>query len=137
MKYKVLLILFIISLMSSFTLSFEEVSEFCNPGEGCEVVHASEYNYTFGIQNSHYGILIFSLLILLTLSQMQKPKRIKENILHVSIVFGAIISIYFLYIQHFALNAYCKYCLLIDFSLLVALFAILPELKKDFKNFKR
>jgi len=134
MKYKVLLVLFIISFASSLTLSLKPVSEICDLNKGCEVVHYSQYNFTFGIQNSHYGIFIFLFLILLTSSQIVKPKKNKETAIKLLVIIGSLIVVYFLYIQEFVLNAYCKYCLLVDFSLLLALIVILSELKEDVKK---
>ena len=134
MKYKVLLVLFIISFASSLTLSLKPVSEICDLNKGCEVVHYSQYNFTFGIQNSHYGVFIFLFLILLTSSQIVKPKKNKETAIKVLVIIGSLIVVYFLYIQEFVLNAYCKYCLLVDFSLLLALIVILSELKEDVKK---
>jgi len=134
MKYKILLVLFIISFASSLTLSLKPVSEICDLNKGCEVVHYSQYNFTFGIQNSHYGIFIFLFLILLTSSQIVKPKKNKETAIKLLVIIGSLIVVYFLYIQEFVLNAYCKYCLLVDFSLLLALIVILSELKEDVKK---
>ncbi len=132
MKYKILLILFILSLASSLTMSLKPISEICNPGEGCEVVQNSSYSETFGIKNSHYGVLIFTTLLLLTISQMKNPTQNKKFVIYFSIIMGFLVSTYFLYIQQFVLNAYCKYCLVVDFSLVLAIITILPEIKKDF-----
>jgi uncharacterized membrane protein len=132
MKYKILLILFILSLVSSLTLSFKPVSEICDLNQGCEVVHYSEYNYTFGIQNSHYGVFVFIALILLTASQIKNPREIKKFVIYSLVTVGFLWGIYFLYIQHFILQAYCKYCLIVDFSMILALMVLLPDIKKDF-----
>lgn len=134
MRYKILLGLFILSLLSSLILSFTPVSEICDPGEGCDVVHYSPYNYTFGVQNSHYGIAIFTIMILLTLWQIKKPRKFKEKIISISVAVGSLIAIYFIYIQHSILQAYCKYCLVVDFSMLVSLIVLLyyKFKKKDF-----
>ena len=136
MKYKVLLVLFIISFASSLTLSLKPVSEICDLNKGCEVVHYSQYNFTFGIQNSHYGVFIFLFLILLTSSQIVKPKKNKETAIKVLVIIGSLIAVYFLYIQEFVLNAYCKYCLLITMNggKYLALIVILSELKEDVKK---
>ncbi len=132
MKYKILLILFILSLISSLTLSLKPVSETCGIRSGCEVIHYSGYDSTFGIKNSNFGVFIFSFLILLTISQIIKPKKNKKFLIHISIIIGSGIAIFFLYLQQFVLNAYCKYCLVIDFSLILALIIILPEIRKEF-----
>lgn len=132
MKYKILLVLLILALVSSLTMSLKPTSEICNPGEGCEIVQNSIYSETFGIKNSHFGVLIFIGLIFLTISQMQHPSQNKKFMIYFSVILGALIAIWFLYLQEFILNAYCKYCLVVDFSLVLALITILPEIKKDF-----
>lgn len=136
LKEKIILALFIISLISSIILSFTPLSVICNINSGCEIIHYSQYNYTFGIQNSYYGIIIFSLLIMLTLSHLITPTQNKKKLINLAIITGSIIAIYFLYVQHFILETYCRYCLLIDFSLIICLILILPELKKGVFNFK-
>lgn len=129
-KYQIILVLFIISLIASMILSFTPVSEFCNPSQGCNVVHNSEYNFTFGIQNSHYGILIFLTLSIITFFQIKKPSKEKKNIIHAAIIIGSLIALYFIYIQGFILNSYCKYCLVVDLSVLASLAIILITWKK-------
>ena len=132
MKYKILIVLFILSLVSSMSLSLKSIAEICGVGSGCEIIHYSGYNSTFGVDNSDYGIFIFAFLILLTISQMIKPTKNKKLLLYSSIIIGSGIALFFLYIQQFVLSAYCKYCLIVDFSLILSLLVILPEINKDF-----
>lgn len=112
-------------------MSLKPVSEICEPGEGCEIVQNSIYSETFGIKNNYLGSLIFIGLIFLTISQMIKPSMNKKLLLYSLVIIGSGIAIFFLYLQQFVLGAYCKYCLVVDFSLLLALFVILPGIKKD------
>lgn len=130
MKYNILLILFTLSLASSLVLSLTPISEICDPGAGCSVVHHSVYNKTFGIQNSHYGVVIFALVILLTLSQLKNPTKNKKNLIHAVIIIGSLIALYFIYLQQFVLNAYCKYCMVVDLSMLAALLIIIFKWKE-------
>jgi len=129
-KYKILLALFLISLISSLVLSIIPVPTICDPGVGCDVVHYSVYNFTFGVQNSYYGVVIFGFLVTLTALQIKKPSKEKKLLIHLAVILGSIISIYFLYIQHFVLNTYCRYCLIVDFSMLVSLAVILIKWKE-------
>lgn len=126
--YTILIVLSLISLLSSLALSFSPTSEVCQIGEinedGCLNVHNSPYNYTFGIQNSYYGIAIFSLLTLVLYSQLRKPSKKKTLYIRTTIIVGAIIAIYFILLQIFVIGSYCQYCLLVDFNLLVSLFII-------------
>lgn len=125
LKYMMILVLLVASLMSSIILSTQKTSEICDITEGCSVVHHSQYNYTFGIQNSHYGVFVFTILTILAFSYIQKPTKSKKILIQLGIFIGAFIAIYFIYIQHFVLGAYCKYCLVVDFSMVISLGLIL------------
>jgi len=130
-KYEILLVLAIISLLSSSILSFIPTQEFCDVNEeGCDVIHSSSYNYTFGIKNSYYGIFIFLFLSLLIYYQIKKPTDVKRNIIHMAIIFGTIVASSFLYIQQFVLNAYCEYCVVVDVCMLLSLLVIIFNWKK-------
>ena len=130
MKYKILLILFVISLLASLTLSFLPVAEICNPEIGCEVIHHSSYNYMFGIQNSYFGVLFFALGALLIYSQIKNATKQKKNLIHAAVIIGSIIALYFLYLQQFILKSYCLYCLTVDFSMIASLIVTLIYWKK-------
>ncbi|MFH1325398.1 MAG: vitamin K epoxide reductase family protein [archaeon] len=129
-KYQILLVLFLISLASSIFLSTQKQDALCGIGDDCDIVKNSQYNYTLGLQNSYYGIVIFSFLSVLTFLQIKKPEKRKENIIKISVIIGSIIVFYFLYIQKFVLNAFCRYCLVVDFSVLIALFIVLLKWEK-------
>ncbi|MFC1710573.1 vitamin K epoxide reductase family protein [Nanoarchaeota archaeon] len=122
MKYQLLLALFIISLVASAILSFVPSAP-CPIGEegGCNLVQESEYASTFGIKNYFGGVLIFLYLTYLTFSQIKYPRKYKRRIINSGVIVGALIGIYFLYLQEFVLNAYCTYCLVVDFAMLIAL----------------
>lgn len=119
-KYKILLILFGISLIGSIVLSLIPVPVVCDPGVGCDAVQTSSYNQTFGIKNSYYGVVVFIFLIFLTLSHIKNPTKNKRLLIHSAVVIGSLISLYFLYLQKFTLQAYCTYCLVVDISILIA-----------------
>ena len=121
-KYKILFALSLIALAASIMLSFQSTEQvFCSVGSGCDIVHASPYNYTFGIQNSYFGIAIFGILSILLYTQIKSHKRVKRKLINVSVLIGSLIVFYFLYIQAFVLHAYCKYCLIVDTSMVAAL----------------
>ena len=129
-KYKILLILFSVSLAVSIILSLTPLPIICDPNKGCDVVQTSPYNFTFGIKNSYYGIFIFAFLIFLTLSEIKRPNKNKKLLIKTGVAIGSLVTIYFLYIQIFVLNAYCKYCLVVDFSMLLALIVVLISKEK-------
>ena len=134
MKYKILLIIFIISLISSIIIlsTIYGNSSFCEPSGGCNSVQNSKYGYLFGMSNSIYGIFIFLILSILTFSQMQKPKENKQLLIDSAVILGFIIAIYFIYLQIFVIKALCKYCLVVDGAMVLAFFlVILGEIKKN------
>ena len=135
-KYKILLVLFVISLASSMALSIVPEQELCSIQSGCEVVHYSSYNYTFGIQNSYYGVVIFFFLSAFTLFYLIKPSMGKKAFINLAIIIGFVISLYFMYVQVFLLKAFCKYCLVVDLSVIISLILIIPELRKGFLEAK-
>ena len=124
LKYKILLALFIISLISSFMLSIasQASTEFCdvNGDTGCSTVYNSQYSQIFGIKNCHIGVVVFFVLSILTYLQMRKPTRQKKEIINYSVIIGFAITVYFLYLQQFVLFEYCMYCLAVDFSMVLA-----------------
>ena len=99
MKYKILLILFIISLISSSLLAYGGYNdtEVCTPGsQGCSAVSSSDYSTTFGIDNNYYGIVIFLFMSLLTYSHLKNPKKAKASLIKLGVTIGMIISLYFI-----------------------------------------
>lgn len=127
-KYKILFILFSISLIASLVLSLTSTPLIC--AKGCDIVQTSSYAKTLGIKNSIYGTFIFLILIYLTFLEIQNHDKIRKDLIHYSVIMGSAIAVYFLYIQTFILNAWCKYCLVVDFSLIVALILIIFTWKK-------
>ena len=131
-KYILIFSLLIISLISSIILTIPSSSNTCSIFGGCEKVHNSTYNYTFGIQNSYYGIIIFLFLSIITFIQIIKPTKIKRNIINIGIIGGTLIALWFIYLQRFVIGAYCQYCLVVDISVLISF--IIMFLSKFFKK---
>lgn len=127
--YSILLILFLISLGSSLVISTQPISAYCDPGSGCDIVQHSSYASTFGIKNSHFGIIGFSLLSIITYLQIKSPSKQKKQFIYLGILISSLIAIYFIYLQEFVLNAYCKYCMVVDISMLLALGIIIYDVK--------
>lgn len=130
-KYRILLILFGISLISSLILSLDNITGFCTIDKGCGVVQNSSYSYTFGVKNSVLGVAIFIFLMLLTVMQFYFPTKEKKLMIEVSVILGSFIALYFILLQQFILRSYCKYCMIADISLLLAFFLILISWKKS------
>ncbi|MBI4116477.1 hypothetical protein HY449_01915 [Candidatus Pacearchaeota archaeon] len=132
MKYWFMLVFILFALGSSVVLAFEPLSEICNVEQGCSVIQNSTYAYMFGIKNSVYGVGIFSLLSLAIIIQIFKPNNKNEKLIRMSLFVGMLIAIYFLSLQIFVLKAYCKYCLVADFSVIIAFGISLFEKKIKF-----
>ena len=121
MKYKIFLFIFVVALISSIALTLDSSTGVCTLGGNCDTVNSSPYGSILGIKNSIYGIFIFSLMILLTGFHMRRPNRQTRKIIHAAVIFGSMIALYFLYLQFFIIRTFCTYCLIVDFSLIIAL----------------
>lgn len=135
-KYKIFLFIFIVNLIVSIALTIENPQEICSAEKGCNAIQNSKYASTFSIKNSDYGVVIFSFLALITLAQIYKPTKNKEKIINLSIIIGAIISIYFIYLQQFVLKAYCKYCLIVDIILILTFILLIATYQDASKNIR-
>ncbi|RMD45775.1 vitamin K epoxide reductase family protein [Candidatus Pacearchaeota archaeon] len=128
MKYRILLIVFSVCLVASAILSVIPPSNVCGANNsGCSIVNNSKYGKTFGVRNSYWGIFAFTVLISLTISQLVKPNKKKENFIALGIILGSIVAIYFIYLQLFVIKAYCKYCMVVDIGILFALAIIVVD----------
>ena len=121
MKYKIFLLIFTISLISSIIITSNSSTGVCTIGGNCDTVNNSPYGSFLGIKNSAYGIFIFSFMIVITLFHMNKPSRHTRRLIHLAVIVGSIIALYFLYMQFFVIKVFCTYCLIVDFGLLIAL----------------
>ena len=110
----------ILALLTSLAMSFEKQTEFCGIESGCQVIENSIYASTLGIKNYFFGIAIFAFLVYLTHSHIKQPTKDKRHLLELSLILGTIVAIFFLYLQEYVLFAYCKYCIIIDFSIIIA-----------------
>ena len=119
MKYKALFIIFGLCLIASLILAITPTPLIC--ANGCDLVQTSKYAYTFGIKNSWAGVVIFAaLLIMVLVYKAEKSVKVKHTI-HTGLVIRSMIAIYFLYLQVYILKSYCKYCLVVDIGLLLAM----------------
>jgi uncharacterized membrane protein len=89
---------------------------------GCATVQMSYYARTLGISNPYYGIVFFALWALMFYA-MSLPSKAALHIsswkqlhmfLAVSLIAGALFSIWLLYVQFFILRTTCIYCLWVD-----------------------
>ena len=130
-KYKILLTLFTICLIASSLLAFIPTEKICGEETStCSIVQNSKYKQTLGINNSYFGVIAFTFLILITVSQLQSPKKQKKLILNSGIVICALGAIYFIYLQLFIINALCPYCMIVDIGSIAALAIIIATRKQ-------
>jgi uncharacterized membrane protein len=130
MKYKILLVLFLIALITTIILALTPTSQICDPTKGCDLVQHSTYSKTFGINNSYFGIILFALGSFIIFQHLKKPREKRRKLIHFMVILGAIVATYLIYIQHYILEAYCKYCMVIDLSMIAALILIIFQWKK-------
>lgn len=121
-KYLIILTIFILITIASGILSFISLEQACGGIETtCYAVQTSQYETTFGIKNAHAGLVIFSIMVILTTLCLTKPSKNIKLILSIGIMLGSLFAIYFLYLQFFVLDAICKYCMVIDIGMLINL----------------
>ena len=130
-KYKALLIIFAICLISSTLLAFTPIEKICG-GEtsSCSIVQNSEYKTTLGIKNSYFGITAFTLLIIITISHMQHPRKHKKLFLNLGVTISALAATYFIYLQLSIIKAICPYCMIVDTGSIAALAIIIATRKQ-------
>ena len=123
MKYKILLILFSIGLLTSALIAsgntFGSICE--GPKSGCAIVQSSEYASIFGFSIGYLGVLGFLLLTILTFIQLRSPSVKNRKLLSLFTTIAGFIALYFLFLQAFVLNAFCVYCTVVDLSAILAL----------------
>lgn len=131
LKYKIILLILILSLMASIVLHVLPLAKACGQSEGCTIVNTSKYEKTFGIKNSLIGIIGFSFLIIILISYLIKKTNLKFRIFTIGILFSLVVSLYFLGIQIYILGAICKYCMIIDIGAIMNFFIMVFWRDKD------
>ena len=128
-KYIIILILLLLATTSSIILSFMSIEQACGQDSGCSIINTSNYERTFGIKNAHIGLVAFPILAILTIFELKKSNKYRKKLIQLGIIIGSVFAIYFLYLQFFILKALCKYCLVVDFGVLISLGLIFLEEK--------
>ncbi len=133
-KYSIILVLMILATIASLILSFVSLEQACGvkPEEvlsDCSIVQTSQYESTFGIKNSHLGLIAFPILAILTIFELKRSSYLRKRLIQLGIIIGSAFAIYFLYLQFFVLDAICKYCMVVDIGVLISLAIIFIEEK--------
>jgi len=83
---------------------------------GCDTVLKSEYSSIFRIPIAVLGLLYYLFIFLTTIFSFRQKKEMILKHISIFTVFGFIVSLIFIYLQVFIINAICTYCLLSAFT---------------------
>lgn len=78
----------------------------------CNTVAQSPYSRFLGIPLGLYGAGFYAAILVILLALERFPSRLLSQALVVISTFGALASVYFLYLQLMVIKAVCIYCLL-------------------------
>ena len=120
--YASIIFLLLISLVTSLIIYTEPLSQLCGIKNSCSIVQSSQFSSFFGIKVSLIGVFAFSFLILVTSLQMVSSSELKYQIIFYSLIFGAIVALYFIFLQFFVIKEFCRDCLIVDLSTILSLF---------------
>lgn len=121
-KYQTLLIIFIVCFVASAILSFIPPEKACGGTDtACYIVSQSEQAETIGVKNCYFGLIAFSVLIILNLMHLKKPEKYKKQIILLALLIGSAFALYFIYLQLFIIKACCTYCMFVDIGTLLGL----------------
>jgi uncharacterized membrane protein len=106
---------------TQYSLNHNSICSAITGSNGCEVVQASKYGKTLGVDNPIYGILGFILLGILAAISIYRTKRIITNLTIAGGIIAGVVAIIFLYLQAFVIHTYCLFCVIVDISSLALL----------------
>lgn len=90
---------------------------FCGAGSGCMAVRMSPYSRLLDVPLPTWGLLAFSGLFA---AAMGARTRLAHALVAAVASAGALAALYLVYLQAFAIRAFCKWCVMADSSTLVA-----------------
>ncbi len=90
---------------------------FCGVGSGCMAVRMSPYSRLFNIPLPTWGLFAFGGLFGVA---MIARSRVQHRIVAVLAALGALAACYLIYLQAFAIQAFCMWCVMADVSAFVA-----------------
>ena len=106
-----------LGLIDALLLSYARYSHIDLPcsitSGGCATVAASPYAVMFGMPLAYLGVVYYVAVLLLSVLLLRKFRIpfASKVVLGVTL-FGALDSLYFLYLQAFVIQAFCVYCIL-------------------------
>lgn len=78
---------------------------------GCNIVAQSPYAYLFGIPVAEYGLIFYGLLFFVAAFELLLFHHLVRRMMQGLSLLGFAMSVYFVGIQFFVINALCIYCL--------------------------
>lgn len=121
MAYPIIFILSLIGLGISIYLYRVKLitggKPICLPGFKCDVVMMSKYSSIWGIPLELLGIIYFVIMSTISLWLAVNPEAMSPvaMLIIVAATLGSFLfSLYLVGIQHFAIKAYCNWCLLVE-----------------------
>ncbi len=100
---------------------------FCGAGSGCFKVRVSEWSHFFGVPLPTIGIAAYVGLFGLALVART---RLQWQVLAALSSAGAVCALGFIGLQHFAIHAYCPWCMGVDTAAIVAAIASVTLLRR-------
>lgn len=130
----IILIAGVIGLLDSLYLAYVKLANtaiYCTPGLGdCDVVNASQWSTLWSIPLGVYGVLGFSIILLLAVfgnkSKMLAPHA--DLMLFAVSLAGFLFSMYLTYLELFVLKAICQWCVLSAVMMTVIFFTVIHKL---------
>ncbi len=91
----------------------------CPIGGGCALVLTSKYNKLFVIPNDILGLLFYIMAAFVSAFLVidVPPIAFWSLIIKLSITFGALLSLFFIYLQWRVIKAWCFWCLMSAFTI--------------------
>ena len=83
----------------------------CFVVQGCEQVTTSSYSQILGIPVALFGAIYYLVVLTIALRYAEKKQFKMLQIFHYITVVGLVMSLWFLYVQAFIIEAWCMYCL--------------------------
>lgn len=108
-----------------------EDNYFCSVGSDCDAVQNSIYGTFLGVKLAWFGVICFSILLLLFLIA-----RVNKNyywIFFLASIIGTGLAVYFILLQVFILGKLCRDCVIID-GIMILMFIIVVFEFIDFRK---
>lgn len=136
--YAVFIVISIICFGLSVTIEVEKLnnpaslSNICvaiSSGSQCNKVQNSAYGKSFGLDNAFYGMIGFTIMLILSVLQFRADNKLRRILVLLGSFIAGVMAIWFLYIQMYILKSYCVFCVIVDcLSILMLALAIFLSL---------